>query len=84
MGTICQSCGMPLKQDTKGGGSNADGSISKEWCSFCYADGAFLGPDCTVELMQQIGIDALKSKGFPRPLGWLMTRNIPKLKRWQR
>ena len=24
----CQSCGMPLKRDAKGGGTNADGSIA--------------------------------------------------------
>ncbi len=84
MPTICQSCGMPMKQDPKGGGTNADGTLSQEWCSFCYADGAFLGPDLTVKEMQDIGINALKAKGFPRPMGWLMTRNIPKLKRWAR
>ncbi len=84
MTTICQSCGMPMKQDPVGGGTNADGSRSQEWCSYCYADGAFTGPDLTAQQMQQIGIDALKSKGFPKPLGWLMTRNIPKLKRWAR
>ncbi|MEZ5145910.1 MAG: zinc ribbon domain-containing protein [Bacteroidales bacterium] len=25
----CQSCGMPLKRDEKGGGTNADGSKTK-------------------------------------------------------
>ncbi len=30
----CQSCGMPLKRDEKGGGTNADKSISKKYCSF--------------------------------------------------
>jgi hypothetical protein len=24
----CQSCGMPLKKDSKGGGTNADGTKS--------------------------------------------------------
>jgi hypothetical protein len=27
---MCQSCGMPLKQDPQGGGTNADGSKNKE------------------------------------------------------
>lgn len=84
MSKICQSCGMPMKQDPNGGGTNADGTLSKEWCSFCYADGAFLGPDLSVKEMQDIGITALKAKGFPHPMGWLVTRNIPKLKRWAR
>ena len=38
----CQSCGMPLKRDEKGGGTNADGSISKMYCSFCYENGEFI------------------------------------------
>ena len=25
---VCQSCGMPLSKDAKGGGTNADGSRS--------------------------------------------------------
>tara|TARA_R110002051_G_scaffold20631_1_gene55960 strand:- start:4788 stop:4925 length:138 start_codon:yes stop_codon:yes gene_type:complete len=42
-----------------------------------------LAPDVTVKQMQKIGIDAMKGMGFPRPIGWLLTRNIPKLKRWK-
>jgi len=33
--------------------------------------------------MQQIGIDAMKEKGLPRPIGWLLTRNVPRLSRWR-
>ena len=32
----CQSCGMPLKADPKGGGTHADGTSSREYCSYCY------------------------------------------------
>ncbi|MBL0258370.1 MAG: zinc ribbon domain-containing protein [Bacteroidetes bacterium] len=38
----CQSCGMPLKRDEKGGGTNVDGSISKMYCSYCYDKGEFI------------------------------------------
>jgi hypothetical protein len=74
---------MPLKQDPQGGGTETDGSLSQTYCSYCYADGAFLAPDITIAEMQAIGINALKAQGFPRPIGWLMTRGIPKLERWQ-
>lgn len=37
----CQSCGMPLKKSPNGGGSNADGSISKAYCSYCFVMGKF-------------------------------------------
>ncbi|MDL2241972.1 zinc ribbon domain-containing protein [Bacteroidales bacterium OttesenSCG-928-L03] len=37
---ICQSCGMSLDGDeTKG--TNKDGSLSDEYCVYCFADGAF-------------------------------------------
>ena len=38
----CQSCGMPLSKDPEGGGSEADGSRSGDYCSICYRDGAFV------------------------------------------
>lgn len=72
-----------MKQDPAGGGTETDGRRSLKFCSYCYADGAFLGPDLTMQEMQQIGINAMREKGVPRPIGWLLTRNIPKLERWR-
>jgi len=40
----CQSCGMPMSRDEKGGGTNADGSKSAMYCSHCYAGGKFTLP----------------------------------------
>ena len=37
---ICQSCGMPLINDEHCG-TNRDGSLSKEYCNYCYQDGNF-------------------------------------------
>lgn len=53
------------------------------FCSYCYADGAFLAPDITASEMQQIGINAMKERGLPRPIGGLLTRNVPRLSRWR-
>jgi Putative zinc ribbon domain len=50
----CQSCGMPLKADPKGGGTNADGTSSPEYCSYCYVNGSFVNPDMTVEQMKTL------------------------------
>ena len=49
----CQSCGMPLKKDPQTGGTNADGSKSTMYCSYCYDRGAFKQPDWTADQMQQ-------------------------------
>jgi hypothetical protein len=46
----CQSCGMPLKRDEKGGGTNADGRKSTMFCSHCYENGKFTQPDITVRI----------------------------------
>jgi hypothetical protein len=74
---------MPLNKDPQGGGTNADGSKSIEYCSNCYQQGKFVLPDITVGEMQQRVIGKLKEYHFPGFLAWLMTRNIPKLKRWK-
>ncbi len=83
MNKFCQSCGMPMKKDPEGGGTNADGSKSTEYCSLCYENGAFLSPEITTaQEMQTFCIAEMKKMGIPRPIGWLFTRSIPKLKRW--
>lgn len=80
----CQSCGMPLKKDPMGGGSNADGSKSLMYCSYCYQSGAFKNPDWTAEQMQVFCKGMLKEKGFPGFLAGWMTKGLPKLQRWQK
>ena len=86
MGTtykVCQSCGMPLKRDENGGGTEADGSRSTKYCSHCYQDGHFVLPDITAEQMQARVRQKMTDMGFPRFLGGIFTRGIPKLERWQ-
>lgn len=85
MGTTyknCQSCGMPLSRDERGGGTNADGSKSSTYCSHCYAQGRFTLPDITVDQMQDIVRKKLREFGIPAPLGWFFARRVPKLERW--
>jgi hypothetical protein len=79
----CQSCGMPLSRDEQGGGTDADGSKSRVYCSHCYVDGKFTLPDYTVEQMQDRVREKLREFGVPGFLGWFFTRKIPKLERWR-
>jgi len=79
----CQSCGMPLKKDPKGGGTDKDGSTSTMYCSYYYADGKFLQPDVTAEEMQIFAKEKLKEMGFPGFLARFFTKGIPKLERWR-
>lgn len=85
MAKRCQSCGMPLQTKKAGDcrGSEADGTKSEKWCSLCYADGAFLGPDCTMDQMIQIVDDVLKQQGSNAVMRWLARGGIPRLERWK-
>ena len=85
MGRQCQSCGMPLHTAKAGDcrGTEADGSRSEKWCSLCYRDGAFLGPDLTLEEMGSIVDRALIDNGSGRIMRWLARRQLPRLERWK-
>ena len=78
----CQSCGMPLKRDQEGGGTNADGTRSRVYCSHCYKDGRFTMPDITAVQMQERVRGKLREHGFPGFIAGFFTRKIPKLRRW--
>jgi len=82
MSQACQSCSMPLRRDPRGGGSNADGSKNGEYCSHCYVDGAFAQPDCNAAEMRALCIESLVEGGVPKLIARIMTKGIPRLKRW--
>lgn len=83
MYTNCQSCGMPLKKDPLGGGTEADGSKNGMYCSKCYANGKFVRPEIdTAEKMQALVKGKLKEMGFPGFIAGMFTKGIPKLERW--
>jgi hypothetical protein len=79
----CQSCGMPLKSDPKGGGTNADGTLSQEYCSYCYVSGKFVNPDMTIDQMHALVIEKLREKGFPKFVAKMFASGLHRLKRWR-
>jgi hypothetical protein len=83
-GPFCQSCGMPLSRDALGGGTNADGSRSNEYCSHCYQSGRFTEPNLSLEEMMTKVEGKLRDMHIPGFLARRLTRNIPTLDRWQR
>jgi hypothetical protein len=80
----CQSCGMPLSKDPENGGTNADGSKSEMYCSYCYQKGAFTQPDFTAADMKVFCKEKMKEMGFPGFVAGFFTMGIPKLKRWKK
>ena len=82
---ICQSCGMPLSKDPQGGGTNADGTKSQLYCSYCYQNGRFTSPEIdTAEKMQVFVKVKLKEMHVPGFMAWFLAMGIPKLKRWKK
>jgi len=86
---FCQSCGMPLTNDSDCG-TNADGSINHDYCKYCYQEGHFL-QECTMdEMIEHCAqfIDEV-NKQMPQPMTQeeykLMMRGFfPMLKRWRK
>ena len=75
---------MPLSKDSQGGGTEKDGTKSTIYCSYCYKDGTFIAPDCTMKEMQNIVEKAMKEQGY----GWFMRKlarmQVPRLARWKK
>ena len=81
----CQSCGIPFKDDPKGGGTNADGSKSSIYCSYCYEGGKFTQPDITAVEMQEFVKRKLKELGgIHRLFAGIFSKGIPRLERWKK
>lgn len=80
----CQSCGMPMKKDPKGGGTDSDGTINTKYCSYCYQEGDFMNPDIdSASKMQSFAKEKLKEMGYPGFVAGFFVRGIPKLERWR-
>jgi hypothetical protein len=81
-GNFCQSCSMPLN-DPELLGTEKDGSKSKEYCKYCYQNGAFTHPEATVEEMASRIISRLKGDKAPEDIIETAVSRLRNLKRWQ-
>lgn len=80
---MCQSCAMPLTEEIKG--TNADGSKSEDYCSYCYQDGKFT-TNSTMEQMIDLCVGPMveHNKGMTEQQAKeAMEKFFPTLKRWQ-
>ena len=79
---ICQSCGMPIiSNDDRG--TNKDGSLSNDYCKYCYKDGEFIDKVTMEEYInmcseygEQAGMTNDEMKEY-------CTKLFPTLKRWR-
>jgi len=82
-GPFCQSCGMPLSRDVQGGGTEADGRKSTEYCSHCYRAGVFTQPQLTLQQMMDNVRGRLQQMSLPVPAIDGMVSGIAQLRRWK-
>lgn len=82
--SFCQSCGMPMTPEYDYG-TEADGTKSPDYCSYCYQNGAFCGTMTMEEMIDfcaapmaehNPGMTAEQAKTQ-------MRRYFPMLKRWK-
>ena len=80
---ICQSCWMPL-ENSEQFGTNADWSVNKDYCIYCYKDGKFIDNvsmeeyiDMCSQYWAQAGMTNKQMKEY-------CTKLFPTLKRWKR
>lgn len=79
----CQSCGMPMSA-VEQFGTEADGALSKDYCTYCYRDGAFTAPDITIDEMAKVGGEMMAQMyAIPPEKAVAFTKDqISCLKRW--
>lgn len=80
----CQSCGMPLGEGFFG--AEADGTTqNKEFCKYCYQNGAYTQPNITLPEMIGISVKQMTRthQMFENQARRRAETIIPTLKRWQ-
>ena len=85
---FCQSCGVPIDSSTYG--TEADGSKSKDYCHYCYANGSFTN-DCTMDGMIELNLNYIDEFNKDSEVKYtveearkMMKEFFPHLKRWKR
>lgn len=86
---FCQSCGMPMTSPEHFG-SNQDGSVNNEYCSFCFNKGSFTQDLTMDEMIQHCAqfvdeFNAGSDKELTKEEAILQMKEFfPKLKRWSK
>ena len=82
MEKICQSCGMPIKEVSELG-TEKDGSISKDYCKYCYKDGEFIDKVTMEEYINMCSQYGAQAGMTNEQMKDLCTKLFPTLKRWK-
>ena len=84
--TYCQSCGMPMSEESHFG-KNTDGSKNEDYCCHCYPNGAFINPNETLEEMIETCVPFMVEGGVCPDIesaNKMLSEHLPMLKRWKK
>lgn len=79
---FCQSCSMPLDKPEMMG-TEKDGSKSKEYCTYCYQNGAFINPIMTLNEMKTLVKEQMEKRKIDAGIINMAVSSLPNLKRWR-
>ncbi len=79
---ICQSCAMPLTSDDLLG-TEVDGSISQDYCKYCYKDGQFVDDVSMEEYIEMCSKFGEQAGMTNEQMHEYCTQVFPTLKRWK-
>ena len=83
MRKVCQSCGMPMEMDKKGGGTNTDGSKNIKYCSYCYQKGEFVDGITELKKYKKFVREKRIENGVSPVMASLYNIGIGRLERWK-
>ena len=78
---ICQSCSMPLDNAALLG-TEKDGSLSQEYCKYCYQHGEFTHPGLSLADMKERMVSMMDKEKLPEDIVEAAINRLPHLKRW--
>ena len=79
---ICQSCAMPITSDDLLG-TEADGSISQDYCKYCYKDGQFVDDVSMEEYIEMCSKFGEQADMTNEQMHDYCAQIFPTLKRWR-
>lgn len=82
MEKICQSCGMPMNDESVLG-TNEDGSINQDYCKYCYTDGKFIDDVSMEEYINMCSQFGAQAGMTNEQMHSFCEKLFPTLKRWK-
>lgn len=82
MEKICQSCAMPLTDESLLG-TNKDGSINNDYCKYCYSGGEFVDKVSMEEYIEMCARFGEQAGMTNEQMREYCKQIFPTLKRWK-